>query len=165
MRVAVFVVFVLMVSTPSEASKSCMTKTEARQHFGSVHIYWHGAGRCWNATPARRPHRAQRGQQIRQAERKIDPPKWYELMSQMLPYEEAAKPPWADRWVEIEPSQRPIVDIVPVAAPAAFIEPRPEPLLTPRAVVMAFIGIALTLAMVELVFGGVRWAGRSYQRN
>jgi hypothetical protein len=35
MRVAVFVVLILVVSTPSEASKSCMSKTEARQQFGS----------------------------------------------------------------------------------------------------------------------------------
>ena len=42
MRVAVIVVAVLVVTTPSEASKSCMTKAEARQQFGSVHLYWHG---------------------------------------------------------------------------------------------------------------------------
>jgi len=57
MRVAVFVVFVAFVpvlATSSEASRSCMTKTEARQHFGSVHLYWHGAGHCWDATSTRR---------------------------------------------------------------------------------------------------------------
>jgi hypothetical protein len=42
MRVAVIVVSMLMVATPSAASQSCMSKTEARQHFGSMHIYWHG---------------------------------------------------------------------------------------------------------------------------
>jgi hypothetical protein len=40
MRVAMIVVSILVVATPSEASKSCMSKTEARQHFGSVRIYW-----------------------------------------------------------------------------------------------------------------------------
>jgi hypothetical protein len=53
MRVAVIVVSMLAVSTPSEASKSCMSKTEARQHFGPVHIYWHGPDHCWDATPTR----------------------------------------------------------------------------------------------------------------
>ncbi len=60
MRVAVFVVFVAFVpvlATPSEASRSCMTKTEARQHFGSVHIYWHGARHCWDATSMSGHHR------------------------------------------------------------------------------------------------------------
>jgi hypothetical protein len=47
LRVAVIVVSMLMVATPSEASQSCMSKTEARQHFGSVHIYWHGQDHCW----------------------------------------------------------------------------------------------------------------------
>ncbi len=38
MRVAVIVVFVSVLTTPSEASTSCMSKTEARQHFGTVHL-------------------------------------------------------------------------------------------------------------------------------
>jgi len=164
MRRALFVVLVLMVSTPSEASKSCMTKTEARQHFGSVHIYWHGKGHCWDATPIRRHHQTHRVQKIRQVQRKIDQPKWYESMSQMLPDEEPVKTAWVDRWVAIEPPELPIVDIVQ-AAPPAIIEPRPERILTPRGVVMAFIAIALTLAIVELLFGCMRWAGRTYQRN
>src|SRR5216684_2790178 len=54
MRVAVIVVFASMLTTPSEASKSCMSKTEARQQFGS-YIYWHGPEHCWDATPTR-PH-------------------------------------------------------------------------------------------------------------
>src|SRR5712692_1071167 len=61
MRVAVVVVFVSVLSTPSEASQSCMSKTEARQSFHSSHIYWHGAEHCWDATPIRRhggQHRA-----------------------------------------------------------------------------------------------------------
>jgi hypothetical protein len=51
MRVAVFVVTMLVVTTPSEPSQSCMSKTEARQHFGSTYIYWHGPDHCWDATP------------------------------------------------------------------------------------------------------------------
>ena len=38
-------------------------------------------------------------------------------------------------------------------------------MLTPRGVMMAFIAIALTLAIVELVFGRMRPVGRTYQRN
>jgi hypothetical protein len=169
MRVAVFVVLVLMVSTPSKASQSCMSKTEARQHLGAVHLYWHGSDRCWDANPGRRRYQAHKVQQIRKVERKIDQPKWYESMSQMLPEsqmlpdEQPEKTPWVDRWVDIAPSQRPIVELVEVAS-AAVIEREPEPMLTPRGVLMAMISIALTLAIVELVFGGMRWAGRM-QRN
>ena len=163
MRVAVLVVFVLVVSTPSEASRSCMTKTEARQHLGSVHLYWHGKDHCWDATPIRRHHRAHKVQQIHKVQRKIDRPKWYASMSEMPPEEEPANTSWIDRWVDIEP-QRPIVDIAE-AAPPTVIEREPEPLLTPRGVVVAFIAIMLMLAMVELLFGGIRSAGRMYQRN
>ena len=55
MRVAVIVAFVSVLTTPSEASTSCMSKTEARQHFGSAHLQWHGPEHCWDATPTR-PH-------------------------------------------------------------------------------------------------------------
>jgi hypothetical protein len=177
MRVAVFVAFVLVASTPSEASTDCMSKTEARQHFGSVHIYWHGRDRCWDANPGRRRHHAHKVhkvQESRTAQRKIDPPKWYESMSQMLPEEEPATPAsadrWADRWVEFAPPQRLVVvadaDITgTLPSPSAFIERNPEPMLTPRVVVMAILTIALILALVELVFGGLRWTGRRYQRN
>lgn len=199
MRVAVFVVLVLVVSTPSQASQSCMTKTEARQHFASTHIYWHGPDHCWDATPVRRHQQARKAQLIRKVQRKIDQPDWYESMSQMLPEQQQAqqqqqqaqaspepqtapepqklldpqrlleaglaKAPWADRWVDIASAQRPAVDIAEVASPPAVVERMPEPMLTARAVVMAFIAIALTIAIVELVFGGIRWPGRRYQRN
>jgi hypothetical protein len=54
MRVAVIVAFVSLLTTPSEASTSCMSKTEAREHFGTVYLYWHGPKHCWDATPIRR---------------------------------------------------------------------------------------------------------------
>jgi hypothetical protein len=156
MRVAVVVVL-LVVTTPSEAAKSCMTKTEARQHFGSVHIYWHGNDHCWDATLTRRH------QQIRKVQKKIDEPKWHkkidepqwhEAMSEML-LEEPVQRPWIDRWVEIEPPQLPVfarwVDIVQVAPPAVI---KREPMVTPRGVGMVIIAIALALATVEVLFSG-----------
>jgi len=70
MRVAVLVVAILMIATTSEASQSCMSKTEARRHFGSVHLYWHGADHCWDASSIRSRH-----QFARKIERRIDQPK------------------------------------------------------------------------------------------
>jgi len=160
MRVAVIVVFVLVLTTPSEASKSCMSKTEALQHFGSVHIYWRGPEHCWNATPTRRHH------QIHKVQQKIDQPKWYASMSEMLPDEEPVQTPWVDRWVDIEPPHLPIVarwvDIVQVAPPP-IIEREPEPMVTPRGVMMVIITIALTLVIVEILFGGTRSAGHTHR--
>ena len=81
-------------------------------------------------------------------------------MSEMLPNEEPVRSPWVDRWIDIE--QSPIVsrwvDIAPVAPPP-IIKGDPEPLVTPRDVVMVIITIILTITIFELLFGGIRWAG------
>lgn len=69
MRVLVLAVAMLMLPTTSEASKSCMSKTEARKHFGLVHIYWHGADHCWDASSTRLHHPL-----IRKVEHRIDRP-------------------------------------------------------------------------------------------
>ncbi|MBI5260607.1 MAG: hypothetical protein HY852_02170 [Bradyrhizobium sp.] len=73
-----------------------MTKTEARRHFGSVHLYWHGPNRCWDARPGRRRsvHGAarkareqaqQRNDRSKSHESKSHESKWRESMSKMLP--------------------------------------------------------------------------------
>src|SRR5437588_9455037 len=143
MRVAVIVVTMLVATTPSLASQSCMSKAEARQHFPTLHIYWHGPDHCWDAISAQR-------HQIRQVQRKalilevprkidlpkIDQPKWRESMSEMLPDDDfvqwlmasqgarhdgnadaAAGTPWVDRWVDSE--QSPIVAVRVVVAQGA----------------------------------------------
>jgi hypothetical protein len=162
MRVALFVVFVSVLTTPSEASNSCMSKIEARQHFGSVHIYWHGKDHCWDATPTSRHHQIQKVQRkidLHTAQRKIDQPNWHDAMSEMLPNEEPVRSPWVDRWIDIEPS--PIVsrwvDIAQVEPPR--IIRKPEPMVTSRGVVMVITTIILTITIFELLFGGIRWAG------
>ncbi len=53
MRVAAIVILIYVAATPSRASDTCMSQSEARQHFGSVHLYWHGADHCWDATAGR----------------------------------------------------------------------------------------------------------------
>jgi hypothetical protein len=146
----------LVVTTPSEASESCKSRTEARQHFGSAHIYWRGKDYCRDAMPTRRHHQIQNGQ-IHAVERKTDRPKWYDSMSAMLPDDEAVQMPWVGRWIDVESPQRPIVasqvEIVE-GKPPPIIERKPEPAVSPRAVVLVFIVIvlALTLATIELLF-------------
>lgn len=165
MRIGVIIVSMLVVTTPSEASQSCMSKTEARQHFGSVHIYWHGPEHCWDATPTRRRHT-----KIDDLQQKVDQAKWRDSMS-MLPkkepvQKEPAQSPW--RWVDTEP---PViasrwVDIVQVAPPPIIRKPepiaaptpvvhKPEPIVTPRGVVAVIIVITLTLALVMILEGPI----------
>ena len=157
MRVALIVVSMLMAATPSEASKSCMSRTEARQHFGTVYIYWHGKGHCWDATPPRRYHQIRKVQRQlqRKAQRQVDQPKWRDSMSKMPPNEEPVQKPWINRWVDIEPAQLPMVERrADIAQRADIDQPvplpirKPEPMVTPRGVVMVIIIITLTLAIV-----------------
>jgi hypothetical protein len=98
MRVAVIVIGIAMVSTPSYASKSCMSLAEARQEFGQVHLYWHGS-HCWDANTDRHglvhrarhsdPKQAQRDDSDAKDQDKdqddAQPPKWRNAMSEMLP--------------------------------------------------------------------------------
>jgi hypothetical protein len=104
MRVAVIVVTMLVVATPAAASESCMSKTEARHQFPTVHIYWHGPDHCWDATAAQRHqiHHVRRATPIREAQQesdehkadqpKVNPPNWRDSMSEMLPDDTAAQP-------------------------------------------------------------------------
>jgi hypothetical protein len=155
MRVAVLVVF-LVVTTPSEASMSCMSKTEARQHYGSLHIYWHGKDHCWDATRSnqRDATRTLRHGQVHRVQQEIDKPKWHEAMSEMLPDVNTLQRSWVDRWVDIEPPP-PIasrwVDIAQVTSPPT-IEPHPQPTVVPRGVllVLVFVVLAMTLVIVEV---------------
>jgi hypothetical protein len=156
MRVAVIVVSMLVAATPSEASKSCMSKTEARQHFGTVYIYWHGKNHCWDATPPRRYHQISKVQrQVQQkAQRQVDQPKWHDSMSKMPPNEEPVQTPWVNRWVSIESPQLPTVERrVDITPPEPLPIRKPEPMVTPRGVVMVIIIILLTLAVV-MIFEG-----------
>ena len=158
MRVAVFVVLILVVSTPSEASKSCMSKTEARQQFGS-YLYWHGPDHCWDATPPTRGHH----QIAHRVQRKIDQPKWRDAMSAaslnetptMSPNEVPVQAPLVDRRADIESSliDARWVDIAQVPPPS-FIERKPEPTVMPRGVllVLAFIAYAVMVVIIEVLF-------------
>ena len=183
MRVAMIIAVVLVSTTPSEASKSCMTKADARQHFGSVHIYWHGPNHCWDATPTRR-HATRTVQRktstrevkpTREVTRTIDQPKWRDSMSEMLadsaPVQSIATSadarrygndgavagtPWIDRWTDIESSPLAArwVDIAPVERPP-IIERKAERLVRPPGVVLVFIVfVVLALGTIEVLFGG-----------
>jgi hypothetical protein len=173
MRTEAIIVFVLVAATPAYASKTCMTMVEARQQYATTHLYWHGAGHCWDATPPR--HRVVRvkpreDRQVLRDNREPVPqePKWRNAMSEMLPVDapagtlSAPSPPppdetpsmnWPDRWV----------DIAQVASPASFIR-KDEPaeilaaerngdsgnfVITPvRTILMFFV---VTLAMIALL--------------
>jgi hypothetical protein len=177
MRVAAIIAVVLVSTVPSEASKSCMTKAEARQHFGSVHIYWHGPNRCWDATPSRRyaARKIQRKTPAREVKQKIDQPKWRDSISELLADSDpepsivisagarrygsddaVTATRWIDRWTDIEPSILAArwVDIAQVERPPD-IERKAERSVRPHGLVLVFIAfVVLALATIEVLFGG-----------
>ena len=160
MRVAVIVLGLAIVSTPSQASRSCMTRAEARQQFATSHLHWYGRGHCWHAmTPNRRRvvHRVrenvQREAQRGPAEPNNPEPKWRETMPEMLTANEAPSPSvnWENRWVEI--AQVPLGgDKAPQEDASANAAHRIERMFTPMSLLLAFLAsLGLTLALIETI--------------
>ena len=151
MRVALVVVFVSVLTTPSEASQSCMSKTEARQSFHSSHIYWHGVDHCWDATPIRRHGGQHRAPEPTPAAVTPMPSPDLRRSANAMAVDEPetgliTATPWVERWT----------DITQVASPQFVVAiPKPEPMTTPRVVVMVIITIILTIAIVEVLFHGM----------
>ena len=58
-RIIAIAVVVLWWPAIAHASKDCMTKAEARKVYRTSYLYWHGKGRCWDASP-RVSHRHQK---------------------------------------------------------------------------------------------------------
>lgn len=172
MRVAFFgaafiVASISALTVPSQASSSCMSKSEARQHYGSVHIYWHGPDHCWDATPGRhrevRKNQSDIDRQVQRGSRRSD---WRQAMSEMLPDDvpaqtsdargagSTASASWLDRWIDI-------VQVVPRAQTERQSEPamtlpvlaaEPESGGTPHVVVvLAFFAFLLIFATIEIL--------------
>src|SRR3569833_1201980 len=132
MRISVVFVAVKVLTAPVPASAACMSIGEARQHYGSVHLYWHGSNHCWDASPGRRRDAATTRRHAREHERpKAREPKWREARSELVADNEPARaaqdraaqavaaadtPPiriapvkvvsiladWTERWVDLE---------------------------------------------------------------
>ena len=58
-RTIAIAVVVLLWPAVAHASKDCMTRAEARKVHRTSYLYWHGKGRCWDASP-RASHRHQK---------------------------------------------------------------------------------------------------------
>jgi hypothetical protein len=166
--VAAFVVAsISTLTTPSHALSSCMSKSEARQHYGSVHIYWHGPDHCWDATPGQ--HRQALNNQStinRQVQRRRRRSDWRQAMSEMLPDDApvqatdaraadgAASANWLDRWIDIKQ-----------VVPRLQTDRQPEPAMAPPAlaaepefggmphvfVILAFFAFLLIFATIEIL--------------
>jgi hypothetical protein len=161
MRVAVIVVFMSLLTTRSEASTSCMSKTEARQHFGTVYLYWHGPEHCWDAIPT---HLHGVGRRVRHPGPTphfavpLPSPDLRRSANAMATDEPETELitviPWVERWTDIT-QRTPAVSIV--------VTDKSEPTVTPRDAVMVIIAIILTLAVVEFLFGGMRSVGHTHR--
>jgi len=161
MRVAVIVVFVSLLTMRSEASTSCISKTEARQQFGTVYLYWHGPEHCWDATPTRLHgvrHRVRHPEPTPHFVVPIPSPDLRRSANAMATDEPETELitviPWVERWTDI--TQRTPASIV-------LTDRKSEPTVTSRDAVMVIIAIVLTLAVVEFLFGGMRSVGHTHR--
>src|SRR5882762_7799917 len=144
MRVAVIVVFVSLLTMRSEASTSCISKTEARQHFGTVYLYWHGPEHCWDAIPTHLHG-------VRRRVRHTEPTPHFAVPLPSPDLRRSANAmatdepetelitviPWVERWTDI--TQR-------TPAASIVVTDKSESTVTPRDAVMVIIAIILTLA-------------------
>ena len=117
----------LVLMGPSEASQPCVSRTDARQHSGSVHLYRHGRYHCWDAVPRRGNH------QIHGVQRAIEQPRPDDSVPEMSPDDA--------RWIDIDP-----------VTPPSIIERKPEPADLPRGVLLVAIAIVVTLGTIETLF-------------
>jgi hypothetical protein len=150
MRVALTVAFLLVLIAPAEASNSCMSKAEARKHFGAVHIYWHGTQHCWDATPKRRHHDIHNVRRTRftQAQNRFDEPIPQEVAPVAIPDQQPLRMAWVDRWVDVGPPQ--LSTLEHWLAPRLVFEPKPAPIPTaaPRENLTAALLIILVFVLL-----------------
>jgi hypothetical protein len=125
--IAVSMLVGLVWMGPSEASQPCVSRTEARQHSGSVHLYRHGRDQCWDAVPTLGNH------QVHGVQRVIEQPGPEDSMPEMLPDDA--------RWIDIDQ-----------VAPPSIIERKPEPTDLSHGVVLVAIAIVVMLGTIEALF-------------
>jgi len=164
---ALIIASIAMLARPSHASSSCMSKSQARQHYGSVHIYWHGPDHCWDATPGRhglaRKNQSTTEQQAQQGRSRSG---WRQAMSEMLADDvpaqasgaraagDAVSVNWLDRWIDIaQVAPRRQAERQPepaMALPVLAAEPEPGG-LPHVVVVLAFFAFLLIFATIEIL--------------
>jgi hypothetical protein len=115
MRISVVFVAVMVIAAPAQASAACMSIGEARQHFGSVHLYWHGSDHCWDASPGRRREAATTQRHARAHERS-EPrrPKWREARSELVTDNGAMRAPQDTADQAVATPDAPPVKVLPV---------------------------------------------------
>ena len=144
-----------------------MSKSEARQHYGSVHIYWHGSDHCWDATPGRHrqvlKNQSNISQQVQVGRGRSG---WRQAMSEMQPEDAPVQAPdaraagraasanWLDRWIDIaQVAPRPQTERQSEPAMAApVLAAEPESGGMPHVVViLAFFAFLLIFATIEIL--------------
>jgi len=101
MRVAVVITLTLLAASSAHASQSCMTKDEARSHFATTYLYWHGPDRCWDASPGRpQPVRNIQQSNVQSVRGQGREPNWREARSEVRSADAASAVP------QLQPSEQ-----------------------------------------------------------
>jgi hypothetical protein len=126
------VALVVIVLAPMRAAYAapCMTESEARRAYSTSHLYWHGAGHCWDATPGRlRDSERQRHHFVRQHRDEDEAVKVQPSpLPQPKPLAQAQSQPLAQ--APSQPVSQAHAQLVAQAEPQPLQEPPPPPPLT-----------------------------------
>jgi hypothetical protein len=162
---------------PAQASSECPTHAEARQTFPTSHLYWHGKDHCWDASAARtkktsiaRPDRRPERRALSELTAKPSngtvtvgvasstanaadlqaavPAGLRHWSDTMAVAETIETTPWINRWPDqpIKPPSRPAVAGAVANASLA----------SHRGMVAGIMVLVLSLALLEILFGGTK---------
>ena len=139
-----------------------MSKSEARQHYGSVHIYWHGPDHCWDTTPGQHREVLKNQSNINRQVQRGHRSDWRQAMSEMQPDDapvqasdvRADPASWLDRWIDIaQVAPRPQTERQSESAMASpVLATEPESGGMPHVVfILAFFAFLLIFATIEIL--------------
>jgi hypothetical protein len=142
-RLAIIVAACLISAAPTQASRSCLDKSEAVRTWPARQLVKDEDG-CWTY---RRDSKSPPVEQTAAPARPADPPppdmrQWANAMAAMP----APVTPWVDRW--------PNVHTVDLKKPGPIVETK-APLLSARTVILTVTILVLCVALVEVAFGGL----------
>lgn len=148
-RIAIIVACCVTVSSAADAS--CLTRHQARRAHPAAHLYWHGAGHCWNATRVVR-------HSVRREAKREEPPPPPPLLPQARPQPTEAPTltpenlrRWANTMALVPPAE--IVEIKPPRLLTAATAEAPT--MTTKNIIVVIAGMLVMVALTEVMFGGM----------
>jgi len=152
-----------------------MTKAEARKHFVTSYLYWHGSQHCWDASSGRRPITRNIQSNTEAIPREDREPKWHQARSLGLPSDAApsaqSQPSenygapsetsvgtlWSDRWADLVQEARGLDAQASYAMPSVVMPSmkatgrRSVPVIAAGGLILILLSVLLIVAFAEFL--------------